>query len=185
MKILIIILILIFIYNKYNKKEEFTSQYDIVNNNVKSIFSSDKLNDIKPSNYKFKIKPSTNNTSYNDFYDRIKTINIDNNNYTFIGIAYNEYYDMKYVIYEFLINNNKNIEKKSDDVFNNYFDDKDNLGNKFNQYRYLLGRIVKEDNNEVVEIIHDVGIRRKIKNNDYITVSQGPIQLGLLTVKYI
>jgi len=89
------------------------------------------------------------------------TINDNGDLFNYLGIAYNEYYDQYYLLYEFIDKTKNNVPL-------------------YNLYEYLLVKLNK-DNTYVIE--HRMNPREKINFNDMVYFSYGSFELGPLVIK--
>ena len=119
--------------------------------------------------------------------DKIRVINMNNMEYTLLGTASNEYYNQYFLIYENIVQVQPSQPKTSDDKFNNYINERNDMNQHPRLYRYFLGKVNRNRQNteQTIEVIHNIGPRSKIELNDVINLSLGTFQLGPLVVKKI
>jgi len=90
----------------------------------------------------------------------------DTDAYTFKGVAYNEYYNQYYLLYEYVISGNSEyVEDNLIDV-------------NYKVAKYLLA---KQDTNGIT-LIHAIGPRNQVNYNEMIYFSFGNFQIGPLTI---
>lgn len=94
----------------------------------------------------------------------------DNKNYNFMGLAYNEYYNQYYLLYENVIKSST-LELPSDNL--------DYINYKVSEY------ILAKMNDDQLTISHIIGPRNKINYNDIVYFSFGNFQLGPLYIKKV
>lgn len=121
------------------------------------------------------------------------TINDDNSTYNYYGVAYNEFYNQYYLLYETEFNENTNTKQSEKPYINNDLQfntvnvDPDVVDSKNSEYllsklyKYLLVKVNQKNN--TTEIIHKVAPRSKININDIIYFSYGEFQIGPLVIK--
>lgn len=95
----------------------------------------------------------------------------DNNKYNFIGVAYNEYYNQYYLVYENIINSST-LQLPGDNL-------------DYVNYKVASYILAKMNDNKELSISHVVGPRNKINYNEIVYFSCGNFQLGPLTIKQI
>ena len=159
----------------------YTNTFEILTTNQPTNQSVNQQN--KPSNQlinvsksmpkieKKMIKPETESETKKIFKTNKfpKEMNYNNNKYLFLGMAYNEYYNQYYLLYEYEVQSDiSNILEKEQMKYLNY-----------KIYNYILVKI----NKSKPEIIHAIGPRTKININDVVYLSYGTFQLGPLVIK--
>jgi hypothetical protein len=126
----------------------------------------------------------------------------DNNKFNLLGIAYNVYYNMYYIIYEREFTDSTKLENKDftedenkkveiNENFNSIYGDiyvKPPLV-PVNETKFLINKIYEyvlvKMENKLPKIMHRVGPRKKINLNDIVYLSYGSFELGPLTIKEI
>jgi hypothetical protein len=180
--------------NGYNGEKDLfnfdnvQSPYDIINTNtIKSILQTVNSNTFmmyEDDNYQdnyFELGVNNNeNVSSNETQQHKKRqvlntpseLKKDNKIFHLLGVAFNEYYNQYYLVYENIIKTNAD---------NNYVED--NLNNMRTQVaEYILAKIKDKDS---IEIVHEIGPRNKINNNDVVYFAYGNFQLGPLMLRFI
>ncbi len=161
------------------------SPYDIINTNtIKSILQNVNSNTFmmyEDDNYQdnyFELGVNNNENVSSNEKPKKQILNVpselkkDNKIFHLLGVAFNEYYNQYYVVYENVIKTNAD---------NNYVED--NLNNMKTQVaEYILAKIKDKDS---IEIVHEIGPRNKINNNDVVYFAYGNFQLGPLMVRFI
>lgn len=167
------------ISNLSNIANQDTNNVDLLNDNtIKSI-----LTNISPDNYMmydddysidmyFELEPVQITQNKKNKINAPDTIVNNNNTFKLLGVAYNEYYNQYFLLYEHVIKTNN---------YNNYLEE--NLNNLRTQVaEYVLAKIRGKSN---IEIIHEVGPRNKINYNEVVYFSFGNFQLGPLVVRNV
>ena len=178
--------------NRPQFKNEFEANYNDSGADINMItMNNPVLTGIKTmSNNDTNVLMSYNDDLYQNSYEDIDTtpqlvinkpvikpknvpsnISFNNKNYDFIGVAYNEYYDQYYLLYE-------NVVLPSSIQLA-----EDNLSNiNYKIAEYILAKM---DDNKGLIISHIVGPRNKINYNEVVYFSFGNFQLGPLLVKQV
>ena len=164
--------------------DNYPNQYDIINDNtLKSVlqninsdtFMINENTDMYVSEYGgsdkyFELENKQVISKPKKILDVPNNINVSSKEFNLLGVAYNEYYNQYYLLYEHVIKTNND---------NNYLED--NLNNLSNQIaEYILAKI---KDNKNIEIIHEISPRNKINYNEVVYLSYGNFQLGPLLVK--
>jgi hypothetical protein len=165
--------------------DNYPNQYDIMNDNtIKSV-----LQNINPDTFMINDHDNmyvSENSYGGDRYFELENkqvvkkptkildipseIKVSSKLFTLLGVAYNEYYNQYYLLYEHVLKTNND---------NNYLED--NLNNLSNQVaEYVLAKI---KDNKNIEIVHEISPRNKINYNEVVYLSYGNFQLGPLLVK--
>lgn len=129
------------------------------NDSTKTIISNDKYATVTSNETDF-------NKSVLDKSKILKDIVYLNEKYNFKGVAYNEYYNQYYLLYEYIVSG------YSDYVEDNLVDV------NYKVAKYILA---KEEPNGIT-IIHAIGPRNQVNYNDVIYFSFGNFQIGPLTI---
>ena len=197
-------------FNKYsnkpkeNNKAETSSLFELMkktpitndNNKAPAGMIDDKHSlQLSDSNYYEYVNELPKKYDYLKFKNKNIPNTIDDNEtkYNYFGIAYNEFYNQYYLLYETEFN--ENIYNKENTTFINSGDmqfntvnvNPDVVDSKNSEYllsklyQYILVKVDQKDNS--TKIIHRVAPRSKININDIIYFSYGEFQIGPLVIK--
>lgn len=127
-------------------------------------------------------------------------INDEDDEYNYFSIAYNQYYDQFYLLYEKefvdknekinindIVNTSHTVYDKGNITFNNINVNPDIIDSKKTDcilsklYQYLLVKVDSKMN--TTKIIHKVAPRMKIEMNDTVYFSYGEFELGPLVIR--
>ena len=159
-----------------------------------AIFNSSGLTKLENMNHNTNPLFNNNNIINNKVTNKLnktvflKTITDNNKIFNYMGVAFNEYYNLYYLIYEHVNTNkvpdNRTYENTSSKLYDDGVKINQNIINMkedlFTLYEYILVKFNKEKN---YEIVHRVSPRERILYNDAVYFSYGQFELGPLVVK--
>lgn len=177
--------------NRPHFKNDFEANYNQAGAELNMIKENNPVTSIKSMlNNDTNVLMSYNDDLYQNAYEDVDTtpqmivnnpvfkptnfpsaVDFNNKTYNFIGVAYNEYYNQYYLLYENIIKSST-LELPGDNL-------------DYVNYKVAEYILAKMDDNKGLLISHIVGPRNKINYNEVVYFSFGNFQLGPLIIKQV